>query len=102
MVTVYAGWYSSRWQPTRHELQQCHLRRRILHCYSVGLELEIGSAPNRPPILCIRQERFFGVFEVSVEDLFGERQLAGGTKDVSHFVEVFDEFGIRRGSRSNI
>ena len=61
MIAVYACWYSRRGEIAGHELQECHLRRCILHCHSVGLELEVCIAADVEAIVCIREEGFGGV-----------------------------------------
>jgi hypothetical protein len=42
-------------QPTAHKLQQRHLRTGILHSHTIRLQLQVGLAPDIPPIIRIAQ-----------------------------------------------
>ena len=66
----------SGWQVASHELQQCHLRGRVLHGHSIRLELESRIAPDVLSIVGIREEGFLWVVEMGVEDLLGVHERA--------------------------
>lgn len=53
VITMDTRRYRRLSQPTTHELQQGHLRARILHSHSVRLELEISLAPDISSIVCV-------------------------------------------------
>lgn len=78
MVAVYACRDCCRWQSTAHKLQKSHLGTGILHSHAIGLQLQVGLAPNVPSAICIAQERLFWVFQMRVENLLGQRQLPRG------------------------
>jgi hypothetical protein len=61
---VDTGWDSSVGQIARHELQQSHLGRGILHGDSVRLELEVGIAADVSAIVCVCEEGFFRRLEM--------------------------------------
>ena len=92
----------SGWQVASHELQQCHLRGRILHGHSIRLELESRIAPDVLSIVGIRKEGLLWVVEMGVEDLLGQGQSSRITQHTANFAESLEEFGIRRSSRFNV
>lgn len=76
VVAVYARGDGGSRQVARHELQQRHLRRRVLHVGAVGLQLQVGVPANVAPAVGVGQQVLFGLVEVRVEDLLGEGQAA--------------------------
>ena len=75
MITMNASRNRRRWQSAGHELQQSHLRGRVLHSHSIRLELEVCIAPNLSAVLSVREQRFFGVVEVRIQYFFSKGQL---------------------------
>lgn len=68
MVTVDGGGCSNRGQASGHELEDSHLRGRILASYTVGAELEVAGATLN--LLTV------GVVQMRVQNLFGEGERA--------------------------
>jgi hypothetical protein len=73
---MYARRHRRAPQSTTHKLQQGHLRRRILHSYPIRLEFEIRLATDISSIVRVRQQRLFGILEMRIQDLLGERQVS--------------------------
>lgn len=55
MITMYACRYCCGLKPARHELENRHLRGRILHGHSVRLEFEVGITPDVGATVRVRQ-----------------------------------------------
>lgn len=89
-------------QPTAHKLQQGHLRTRILHGHTIGLQLHIGLAADVPPAICVAQQRFLGVVKVRVENFFREGQGPGGAEHTADFCEAREEERVGWGARGEL
>jgi len=72
MVAVNTGGDGGLGEVARHELQQSHLGRSVLHVHTVGVKAQIRLSADALAIVRVRQERLLGVVEMAVEDLFGE------------------------------
>lgn len=99
---MYTRRHRSGRQIAGHELQQCHLRGRILHSHPVGLELEIRVAADVEPIVGVGEERLGGVIEMRVEDLFGECELSRFAEDFAYDLKALEEFGIGWRARFDV
>jgi len=89
-------------QPTAHKLQQRHLRARILHGHTIGLELQGGLATDIPPAIGVAEQRFLGVVEVRVENLLGEGERPGGAEHAPDFGEAREKERVWRGAGSEL
>ena len=96
MVAVDAGRNGGLREVAGHELQERHLRRGILHVHPVGVELEVGLAPNVTTIVCVGEERLLDNVEMAVEDLLGQRQSAI-SQHPANFRVVIIELLVSRG-----
>ena len=76
--------------------------RGILHRHSVRFKLEVRCTSNICAILGVREEGFFRIVEMGVEDFFGEGQLPAWAQDSAYFMEPLDEFLVWRCSRTNV
>lgn len=93
MIAMYTRRHSSSGQAAAHELQQGHLRGRILHSHSIWLELEGRSAADVGAIVGVVEEGFFGVVEMGEEDLFCEGE-GSVWEEASDLAEVLEESGV--------
>ena len=76
VVTVHGRRDSHGRQARGHELQQRHLRGRVLHGHAVGIEVGVAAPPFEPGGLCISQmvdEDLLGQGERVIEALAGRR-----------------------------
>lgn len=72
VVAVDAGGDGRAREVARHELQQGHLRRGVLHVDAVRVETQVGGAADAAAIVRVGEQRVLDVVEVRVEDLLGE------------------------------
>ncbi|PMB71436.1 hypothetical protein BM221_001525 [Beauveria bassiana] len=71
MVAVDARGDGGPLEVARHELQQCHLSRSVLHVDAVG------DAAHTAAIVRAREQRLLDIVQVAVENLLGEGQALG-------------------------
>ncbi|KAH6609638.1 hypothetical protein Trco_002984 [Trichoderma cornu-damae] len=74
VVAVDAGRDRRPLEAARHELQQRHLRRRVLHVDPVGLQQQVRLAADAAPVVRVAEQRLLHVVQVAVQDLLGQRQ----------------------------
>lgn len=98
MVAVDAGGDSRAGQVAGHELEQSHLGGSILHVDTVGVEAQVGPAPDTAAIVGVVEQRLLDVVQVAVEDLLGEGQ-ALLSEDPSDFGVLVEELLIGRRQR---
>ncbi len=78
VIAVHRGRHGDALAPGLHELQQCHLRRGVLHGDTIGAQID--------PALAALDVRGGGVVEVDEEDLLREGQ--GAAEAAAHEVEA--------------
>lgn len=87
-------------QVARHELQQGHLRRCVLHVGAVGLELQVGVAADVAPAVGVGQQVLLGLVQVRVEDLLGEGEAARAQDAADFGIFVVEGLVGRREGRA--
>lgn len=97
MVAVDTGRDGRLRQAAGHELQESHLRRGVLHVDPVRLELQIGLATDVAAAVGVVEQVLFGVVQMAVEDLFGEREAAGAQN--SSYFGIFRVEGLVGGGQ---
>lgn len=74
MVAVNTGRNRRLGKIARHELQNRHLSRGVLHVDTVGLEPQVGVSTNTASIVGVAEQRLLDVVQVAVQDLLGQGQ----------------------------
>ncbi|KAI6748867.1 hypothetical protein HG531_007814 [Fusarium graminearum] len=85
VITVNACGDSRLGEVARHELEDGHLSRSILHVHTVGVETQVSLATDVLSIFGVAKQRLLGVVEMAVEDLLGKCKtlLAQYTTNIS-------------------
>jgi hypothetical protein len=98
VITVNACGNSRLGEVARHELENGHLSRSVLHVDTVGVEAQVGLAADATSIVGVVEQRILGIVEMAVEDLLGEGQ-ALFSENSAHIGVLGVEFLVGRRKR---